>query len=784
MPTVDETLAQLSGARVFSKVDANSGFWQIPLSPESQSLTTFITPFGRYCFQKLPFGIASAPELFQRRMNQLLNGLSGVLCHMDDVLIFGRSKKEHDSRLLAVLSRLASVGVTLNRSKCVFSQNSVKFLGHEIDECGVGADPEKVKAITNIDKPKNTKELRRFLGMVNQLGKFTPRLAELSQPLRQLLSTKQAWFWGPDQEDSFSHVKEELTRPVTLDLYDPQKAIKVSADASSYGLGAVLLQKSENVWKPVAFASRSMSATEQRYAQIEKEALAVTWSCEKFTHYILGRHFSIESDHKPLIPLLSTKNLDNLPPRILRFRLRMAKYSYTICHVPGKQLYTADTLSRAPLPLTAGEADELHEEVETFINGLVQSWPVTEQRLDTCRKAQADDDVLSQVRTYCSSGWPSLKPRLDSLIPVWRVKDSLTISKELLLYNDRIVVPCMLQRDVLNRIHQGHQGIVKSRLRAKSSVWWPGMSKQITQMVRQCQVCEREARPATEPLMSTPLPDYPWQVVGSDFMELKGHRYLIVMDYYSRYPEVIGLQSTTAEHVVRAFQTIFARHGIPEVLRSDNGPQYQSQAMEELAETYGFIHLTSSPRYPRSNGLAERSVQTIKGMFKRSDDPYLALLAYRTTPLPWCGLSPSQLLMGRKLRTTVPTTTKQLTPKWSYTDKFRQADKTLKDKQKHDFDKRHRVQELPELATGTQVWIGPADAKRRGRVLGKAETPRSYIVQTDKKDCRRNRSHLTPIPGSDSPNEDQPSRQERKQHRMTTRSQTGVTMRPPQRLDL
>ena len=242
-------------------------------------------------------------------MNQLLNGLSGVLCHMDDVLIFGRSKKEHDSRLLAVLSRLTAAGVTLNRSKCVFSQNSVKFLGHEIDECGVRADPEKVKAITNIDKHKNTKELRRFLGMVNQLGKFTPRLAEISQPLRQLLSTKQAWFWGPDQEDSFSHVKEELTRPVTLDLYDPQKEIKVSADASSYGLGAVLLQKSENVWKSVAFVSRSMSATEQRYAQIEKEALAVTWSCEKFTHYILGRHFSIESDHKPLIPLLSTKEL-------------------------------------------------------------------------------------------------------------------------------------------------------------------------------------------------------------------------------------------------------------------------------------------------------------------------------------------------------------------------------------------------------------------------------------------------------------------------------------------
>ena len=201
--------------------------------------------------------------------------------------------------------------------------------------------------------------------MVNQLGKFSPRIAELSQPLRKLLNTKQSWVWGSSQEQAFAQIKEELTKPTVLALYDLLAPTKVSADASSYGLGAVLLQQVRDKWKPVAYASRSMSDTEKRYAQTEKEALTVTWSCDKFSNYILGRHSEIETDHKLLVPLLSTMNLDSLPPRVLQFRLRLARYSYSIQHIPGKLLYTADTLSRAPVP----EVNSLllQDEVESFI---------------------------------------------------------------------------------------------------------------------------------------------------------------------------------------------------------------------------------------------------------------------------------------------------------------------------------------------------------------------------------------------------------------------------------
>ena len=187
LPAVDQILAQLTGAKFFSKLDANSGFWQIPLDPASSLLTTFITPFGRYCFHRLPFGISSAPEHFQRRMSEALTGLTGVVCMMDDVLIHATTREEHDERLIKVLQRLEKLGMTLNTEKCHFTQTSVKFLGHVVDSTGIRPDPNKVSAILKVPAPGNVGDVRRFLGMVNQLSKFAPHLAEATQPMRELL---------------------------------------------------------------------------------------------------------------------------------------------------------------------------------------------------------------------------------------------------------------------------------------------------------------------------------------------------------------------------------------------------------------------------------------------------------------------------------------------------------------------------------------------------------------------------------------------------------------------
>ena len=212
LPKVEETLGQLNGATIFSKLDANSRFWQIPLARKSKLLTTFITPFGWYYFNKLPFGISSAPELFQKRMNKILSDLEGVLCWMDDILVFGSNPKEHDKRLKAALERLESAGVTLNPKKCEFSKSSLKFLRHVIDKDGISADPEKVRAITELPPPTNIPELRRVMGMINQLGKFLPNRAEVTRPMTALLSPKNSWVWGQAQSSAFNKVKEELTK--------------------------------------------------------------------------------------------------------------------------------------------------------------------------------------------------------------------------------------------------------------------------------------------------------------------------------------------------------------------------------------------------------------------------------------------------------------------------------------------------------------------------------------------------------------------------------------------
>ena len=458
-PHVEEILAQLTGAQVFTKLDANSGFWQIPLARKLRLLTTFITHFGRYSFNKLPFGITSAPELFQRCMSTILSGLPGVLCLMDDVLIFGKSQAKHDDRLKEVLKRIESTGVTLNLSKCEFS--NLKFLGHIINKDGLKADPAKIRAILDMQPPRNVPEMRRFIDMTNQLSKFIPCSAELMKPLTELLSSKRSFQWGPNQSAAFDKIKETLTRPSILTLYDPAADTKVSADASSFGLGAVILQRTGTAqpWKPVAYASRTMSDTETHYAQIEKEALALTWACERFSMYLLGKSFLLETDHKPLVSLLSTKNLDNLPPHILRFRLRMMRYNFTIVHVPGKALVIADFLSRAPLHADVTDSFNLQESTETFISAVVDALPASASRLEQIAKAQSTDPILQQVTRFCQEGWPTNHMIKGSLRSYWCIRSELSMHNSLLLCAHRIVIPTCLQQDILKRITKGTKAL-------------------------------------------------------------------------------------------------------------------------------------------------------------------------------------------------------------------------------------------------------------------------------------------------------------------------------------
>jgi len=281
--------------------------------------------------------------------------------------------------------------------------------------------------------------------------------------------------------------------------------------------------------------------------------------------------------------------------------------------------------------------------------------------------------------------------------------------------------------------------------------------------------------------MTSQLPEYPWQVVGTDLFEIDGTHYLLTVDYFSRYPEVNKLTSTTSATVIAALKSIFSRHGIPEIVRSDNGPQYSSREFAKFASSYEFNHITSSPRFPQSNGQVERMVQTVKKMLKRSEDPYIALLSYRATPLPWCGLSPAQLSMGRRIRTQIPQTNKQLVPEWTYLRTFREKDKQFKQTQKQNFDRRHRARELAPIPDNTDVWITSESQPIQGRVISPAKSPRSYVVATPSGQVHRNRSHLNVMPESQE-TENQETRTESSPNVIMTRSRTGTEIRPPERL--
>ena len=250
--------------------------------------------------------------------------------------------------------------------------------------------------------------------------------------------------------------------------------------------------------------------------------------------------------------------------------------------------------------------------------------PASEQRLEEYRKAQAADPTCSEVINYCHHGWPNGSSINANIKPYWNARGELTLHDSLLLYGSRIVVPKSLQRETMEKIHEGHQGIERCRLRARYAVWWPGMSRELEDFIRACPRCIRETTPPHEPLLSTQLPKYPWQRVASDFFTLNGADYLLVVDYFSRYPEIVKMRSTTSKATIEALKSIFARHGIPETLISDNGPQYSSKEFAEFAKSYDFCHVTSSPHFPQSNGMAERMVQTIKRLLKEAVDPFKA----------------------------------------------------------------------------------------------------------------------------------------------------------------
>ena len=311
MKTVEDVLTRLPDAKIFSTLDATSGFWKIPLDEESSFLTCFNTPFGRYRFKRLPFGIKSAPEVYQRVMEELFGGIEGCEVIADDLMVWGRNNEEHDQRLKKVLDRAREVQLKLNQKKCKIRVTEVSYIGHTFTSDGVKPDQRKVQAILMMPEPKMKQDLQRFIGMIQYLAKFMPNLSEKAAPLRSLMKKDVTWQWNEEHRRAYQILKEDCSRQPTLRYYDVSKPVKISCDSSKCGLGAVLEQDGH----PVAYASRALTDSQQRYAQIEKELLAIVFACDKFNQFIYGKTVQVETDHKPLVSIFK-KSLNDCPMRL------------------------------------------------------------------------------------------------------------------------------------------------------------------------------------------------------------------------------------------------------------------------------------------------------------------------------------------------------------------------------------------------------------------------------------------------------------------------------------
>ena len=521
--------------------------------------------------------------------------------------------------------------------------------------------------------------------------------------MNDLLKSDAEWQWGPKQDKSYAEIKQAIVEAPTLAFYNPNKPTTVSTDARSYGIGAVLLQEDNNVKKPVAFASRTLNPAETRYAQIEKECIASVWACEKFDRYLTGlQQFNLQTDHKPLVPLINGNGLNAVSVRCQRLLMRMMRYNPKATHVPGKQLIVADTLSRSPVSSPEACDTKTVCEVHIYLNEVIKSWPMSCDRIDEIK---------------------------------------------LLIYDGRIVIPQSLRTKILEIIHHGHQGITKSRQRANGAVWWPGISRDISDMIYHCSHCQTyKTAQRKEPLITSPLPQSPLSKFGVDLLTFEGKQYLTVMDYYSRYLEVIYLPGTTANVVIMKLKGIFARWGIPLELVSDNGPQFDSRMFKDFALSYGFKHVTSSPYFAQANGEAECAVKIAESIL-RQEDPMLALMSYRSTPSTATGYSPSEIMLQRQIRTTLPT----LPAKYKPVDKSKLEQKHNDSQERNQFyyNRRNAVRPLPELMAGDQVRIRTPEDKHWSKpatVVSDAGTPRSYIVKNPRETLRRNRKHLQLIP--------------------------------------
>jgi hypothetical protein len=655
IPKIEDMLAKLEGGVKFTKIDLANAYLQLELDDQSKEYLTISTHKGLYQYNRLPFGITCAPAIFQRCMEILFQDLDNVQVYFDDILVTGKDDISHLQTLDIVLHRLEDCGLKLKKMKCEFMKDSVQYLGYKIDKDGLQPIQDKIKAVIDAPVPENVDQLRSFLGLLNYYGRFLPNLSKVIAPLNNLLRKDSVFKWTKKCNQALEEAKQQLNSAAVLAHYSTELPLLLASDASEYGVGAVISHLLPNGdERPIAFASRSLSKAERGYSQLDKEGLAIVFGLKRFHQYLYGRHFTLITDNKPLtslfhpekpIPTLAAK-------RLHRWALLLASHDYEIQYKNTKAHGNADGLSRLPLKSTVREKQDVDH---VFSVSQIEVLPVT---ADDIRREVLKDPVLSVIHDAVSSGTIVEKSDLQ-FEPYIKRFNELSLHDGCIMWGIRVIIPEKLRPAVLNELHEGHIGVAKMKMLGRNYIWWPGLDFEVESLAKSCQTCQQISHNSSAAILHPwTYPSGPWQRIHVDYAgPFQGHMFLLVIDAYSKWPEVKKMKVTTSTATINAMRDIFSRNGLPNVLVSDNGPQFVSDEFSHFMKMNGITHKRSAPFHPATNGQAERFVQTFKHFMKKNSNVPIHqrlcnfLLTYRNTPSVTTKRSPAELLMNRSLRT-------------------------------------------------------------------------------------------------------------------------------------
>ena len=664
IPTLNEISIELNGARFFSKLDLTQAYHQLPLHEDSRYITTFNTHVGLYRYTRLNYGTNAAMEIFQHVLQQNLQGIQGVLNLADDIFVFGKTRREHDAALRNCLERLQERGLTLNPRKCTFLKSSINFFGQIFSAQGTRPDPKRIEDLENASVPVNAKEVRSLLGMANYSSKYIPNYATITAPLRELTKKSVAFAWKECHQTAFDKLKTALSQAPAMGYFDINRDTFITVDASPVGISAILSQSTpgSDDYTVIAYASRALSDVEKRYSQTEKEALSIIWGVEHFHLFLYGKEFTLVTDHKPLEVIYG--NAASRPSaRIERWVLRLQPYRFKILYRSGSE-NAADFLSRHPFKKGEKQQEHLAEE---YVNFLTRHSVPKAMTLEEIAGETKGDSTLQRVHAAIRLEiWDA-----DCLKPYRLIKDELTIGAQgIILRGSRIVIPRSLYQRAIDIAHENHQGLSKTKALLREKVWFPGIDDLVQKTVQSCIACQAVGKPAPpEPLHLQDMPKGPWEKLHIDFFGPlpSGEYLLVVVDRYSRFPEVEIVRSTKAEVVIPKLDKIFAVHGIPECIKTDNGPPFSGNEFARYLEVLGITFEPSIPYWPQANGEVERFNRSLTKALQTAvtegkvwrQELHRFLLQYRTTPHSTTKVAPCELLFNRSVRGKFPSLEKK-----------------------------------------------------------------------------------------------------------------------------